>query len=280
MKSGENDRLNELLADRATTGLSAEQEQEMQHLLGQQTDIRESDYDIAAAAVLLTNPMNVEQLPAKLRSKILADAENFFAASPVRTVAQSTRTFSSDGQVQAQVIPFPARRQRLQMAGWWAAAACLALAVLAWWRQPQIMLPPGTGVATLPSIEEQYARLTSAPDVLKKQWTPTNYPGMKTVRGEVIWSDSAQRGFMRFEGLPKLDPAVAVYQLWIFDALRDDRYPVDGGVFLNERDGVLIVPINAKLKVNRPTLFAVTMESPGGVVVSKRDRLLLTAKPG
>jgi hypothetical protein len=44
--------------------------------------------------------------------------------------------------------------------------------------------------------------------------------------------------------------------------------------------GEVIVPIHAKLKVTKPTLFAVTVEKPGGVVVSKRERIVVLAKVG
>jgi anti-sigma-K factor RskA len=85
---------------------------------------------------------------------------------------------------------------------------------------------------------------------------------------------------MRFSGLAKNDPSRAQYQLWIFDKARDDKYPVDGGVFdVDSETGDVLVPIKATLAVNAPTLFAVTLEKPGGVVVSKRERLVVLAKP-
>jgi hypothetical protein len=53
---------------------------------------------------------------------------------------------------------------------------------------------------------------------------------------------------------------------------------VDGGVFDVDREtGDVVVPITARLKVVEPTLFAVTIEKPGGVVVSKRERIVVTA---
>ena len=41
--------------------------------------------------------------------------------------------------------------------------------------------------------------------------------------------------------------------------------------------GEVIVPITAKLRVDDATLFAVTVEPPGGVVVSKREHIVVTA---
>ena len=83
---------------------------------------------------------------------------------------------------------------------------------------------------------------------------------------------------MRFRGLPANDPQQFQYQLWIFDVQQDERYPIDGGVFNASADGDLIIPIINKLSVSAATLFAVTVEKPGGVVVSNRDRLVVLAE--
>ena len=45
-------------------------------------------------------------------------------------------------------------------------------------------------------------------------------------------------------------------------------------------DGELIIPVRAKLAVNRPAAFAVTLEQPGGVVVSDGPMLLVAAVGG
>jgi anti-sigma-K factor RskA len=65
--------------------------------------------------------------------------------------------------------------------------------------------------------------------------------------------------------------------LWIFDPERDEK-PIDGGVFDVDKEGEVLIPIHAKLPVGKPTLFAITVEKPGGVVVSDRSRLPLLAK--
>ena len=84
---------------------------------------------------------------------------------------------------------------------------------------------------------------------------------------------------MTFRGLPANDPTRTQYQLWIFDQNQDERHPVDGGVFdIAPGSSEAVVPITAKLAVHTPTLFAVTIEKPGGVVVSSRQRLVLAAK--
>ena len=59
--------------------------------------------------------------------------------------------------------------------------------------------------------------------------------------------------------------------------LGSQEHPIDGGVFnitANNQD----VPIDPKILVgNRPVQFAITIEKPGGVVVSERKELPLLA---
>jgi len=96
------------------------------------------------------------------------------------------------------------------------------------------------------------------------------------VTGDVVWSTQAQEGYMRFQGLPVNNPQFNQYQLWIFDEKRE-KHPVDGGVF-DALEGELIIPIREKLQVYSPTMFAVTLEQPGGVVVSDKEHIVAIAK--
>ncbi len=96
--------------------------------------------------------------------------------------------------------------------------------------------------------------------------------------GDVVWHSGVQRGFMRISGLRRNDASREQYQLWVFDGTRDDRYPVDGGVFDIDESGDAIIPIRVPIPVRTATLFAVTVEKPGGVVVSSRERIVLAAK--
>jgi hypothetical protein len=111
-------------------------------------------------------------------------------------------------------------------------------------------------------------------------WSSTEDPAASQASGDLVWDDRQQEGYMRFKGLAPNDPDVYQYQLWIFDATRDERHPVDGGVFdVPSGSDEVIVPIRAKLPVGEPVLFAITVEKPGGVVVSDRERIALVAKP-
>ena len=99
--------------------------------------------------------------------------------------------------------------------------------------------------------------------------------GSVELSGDVVWDPATQRGFLHFSGLAPNDPAVHQYQIWIFDAGRDKRYPVDGGVFdVPANAGEVVIPIRASLMVRKPAAFAVTVEKPGGVVVSGREHVV------
>ena len=112
------------------------------------------------------------------------------------------------------------------------------------------------------------------------EWLPSEFTEYGKVSGDVVWNDAGQQGVMRLAGLPANDPAVSQYQLWIVDANRD-QHPVDGGVFDAPRDGrEVLIPIDAKLGVERPTVFAITREKPGGVVVSAGPLLIVAARDG
>ena len=76
---------------------------------------------------------------------------------------------------------------------------------------------------------------------------------------------------MSLTNLPVNDPKSKQYQLWIVDPARDEK-PVDGGVFdITASEGEVIIPIRNPLAVTNPQAFVITLEQPGGVVVSKQE---------
>jgi hypothetical protein len=176
----------------------------------------------------------------------------------------------------AKTVPLrPASRSVLP---WLAAAACLLVAGGAvWWAYTEKAEPAALPTVATSPATERAALLASATDVAKITWTITQDPASRSATGDVVWSPSAQRGYMRFVGLAPNDPTQFQYQLWIFDKTRDQAFPVDGGVFDVTSNGEVIVAINPKLHVNDLGMFAVTVEKPGGVVVSKRERIVVTA---
>jgi anti-sigma-K factor RskA len=139
----------------------------------------------------------------------------------------------------------------------------------------------GGGAAGEGGPDAQRQALATQRFVLQRNWAPAGDPAGREVKGDVVWDARTQTGYMRFVGLRRNDPSNEQYQLWIFDGRRDERYPVDGGVFDVPGDGdEVIVPIRASLPVGTPLAFAVTIERPGGVVVSDRSRVVVIARVG
>jgi len=253
------ERLDELLAARALVGLTPAEESELTELLREFAGRRADELDRVVAAVAIAGLRgSLEPLPAHLAGRIEA-------ASPAGAAVDRARGDVAKPPRTGRVIAF---------AGWLAAAACLALAIGAWVLRPR----PLPAVAKGPV--ELRDELLASKGVLRGEWSATADPASRGASGDIVWDPASQRGTMRFRGLAKNDPHAVQYQLWIFDKTRDQRYPIDGGVFDVDRDtGDVVVAIHAQLVVNDPGLFAVTAEKAGGVVVSSRERIVVTATP-
>ena len=221
---------------------------------------------VAAAYDLARSEQSVEPMPEHLAERIRAEAVLPAAEPAPATVAQ--------------ISPQPAAQARSQSAGlaWFAAAACLIAAIAGWWPAAPEPIETPAPAPTVAELRDQFA--TQAPDLVKFDLAGTEDPAASDeTTGTVVWSQQAQRGFMTIENLSVNNPAEAQYQLWIFDGSRE-KHPVDGGVFDITDDGKVIVPIEAKLPVGAPTLFAITVERPGGVVVSDQGRIAMVGKVG
>lgn len=261
------DRLLDLLATKATERLTAQEQAELAGLLKAHPDVDADEFEMAAAAAelaMLDERAARLPLPADLRGRLLAVVERGGEPpAPVRFRDAS-----------------PSRRLPL---GWLAAAAAVAIAAVGWWRamSPAPMPQPVAMTARYAEFQKE------ATDAVHWPWEGKE-SRFASVKGEVVWSDRLQRGYMLLSGLPANDPAREQYQLWIVDPNRD-KHPVDGGVFNmasapadGERmsTGEVIVPIDCKLKVRSPAAFALTVEKPGGVVVSAGPLVVVAARKG
>ncbi len=193
-------------------------------------------------------------------------------AEPLPAAFADRITRAGESMVQATSLPMARPRNHWQWTGWLAAAAALIIA---------LVLPRTTSDAPPDVQGARAALLANATDVQRLDWTATTDPAAHGAGGDVVWSAAAQSGVMRLVGLLPNDRARWQYQLWIFDKRRDERYPVDGGVFdVPAGSGEILVPIDARLPVGEAMLFAITVEAAGGVVVSTRERIALLAKSG
>lgn len=224
-----------------------------------------------AAAFAESNP---EPLPEELRALVARDLESFSAGMET-------------GRVEVASLEREATLRGAPTTRWFAAVAVaglLASFAFGYWaaRQaaPVVVQPIADDSTNLvqDDLEPAVAPEDWAKDPRRKRLafgvTGDAGEAFAEASGEVIWDPELQEGFMRLVGLPVNDPKVSQYQLWIIDPARGE-IPVDGGVF-DVDGGEIWVPIDAKLDVPGPEVFAITSEVPGGVVVSKGP-LLLTA---
>lgn len=236
-------------------GLTAEERAEYEALAGTASeDELQSLADVIGALDQTRAGADGARLPAALRERI-------------RSAAGAARP--------RPVEPAPPARRSVRFRAalpWAVAVVCIVLTIVTLavngpFRRPETVQDPAR-------MRERL--LASAADVVRIDWSagPTPVAG---AGGDVAWSTGEQRGYMRFHGLPANDPGVEQYQLWIFDRNQDEKTPVDGGVFDVPAGGEVVVPIRPALRVREPYLFVITVEKPGGVVVSDRRRLPLLA---
>lgn len=274
----------DLAIKQVTEGLSPAEQRMLDAMDSAGVSAALRDLERAAAAVTLAGGTGAEMFPAALAARITQQAAEHFGAPNSVADSKSVRPAAAEPAVP---LSAPRRGKRFGAYGWLAAAACLVLAIFGWERSP----PPPIAVvqpspvtsqpAAPPTPAEQRAALLAKTDSLKIPLTAGKDPAAAGVTGDVVWDPATQRGFLHFAGLAPNDPAKHQYQLWIFDAGRDKRYPVDGGVFdVPANTSEVIIPIRAALMVRRPAAFAVTLEKPGGVVVSAREHVIALGATG
>lgn len=275
------ERLLDLLSDQAVYGLSEEQIIELRRLEKEFPELRNDDsLELAAAQLALSDLRVDEPMPVALRQRILADADEFFASKEIKEENRKLEEITEPVVAPVEKAPF------WQWLGWAvAAAACVVLALNLWstrWQtQPEIVkTPPPTLTPTPePSLAQQREQfLASTQDIIQTSWSEPDPKKAANISGDIVWSNSKQQGYMRFRGIPVNNPTESTYQLWIVDAERKEKYPVSGGTFDVTESGEVIIPIDPEIRVNKPALFAVTEEQPGGVVVSAQKEFVAVAK--
>lgn len=237
-------------------------------------DVDDGQLDLELAAAELTAAMVTgdgdaqEAMPAALSARLI-NAGEAIVRSQSRTIPATV------------AIPATTRGTLMAWSGWFAAAAALLL----WFAPPRALrptdTPPAVRIASDSTSLLRTALLSRDSSTQRLAWTATTDSAARGASGDVVWSGRAQRGVMRLAGLQANDRLRWQYQLWIFDKTRDQKYPVDGGVFdIPAGQNEVLVPINARVPVGDAVMFAVTVEPAGGVVVSTRQRIALLAQRG
>lgn len=245
--------LHALLADRALQGADAAEEAGINCLLQHYPELDAESFDRAAAALdLALSTGRDEPIPTTLMSRLEVQGAAFaiapLAPNPERIVEPTPAPAAPPGTFASAGI--------LAWTGWLVAAVVFLFAVL----------PSTAGKLTVNQLKERGATVA--------QGKPTK-DGKPQMAGEFIFDKSTQQGFMKLTGFAMNDPKKNQYQLWIFDEKKFTKdTPIDGGVFDINKDGEVLIPIKPNIKVGDPTLFAITVEEPGGVMQSKREKLI------
>jgi hypothetical protein len=278
MNPDRKDMLYDLLAQKVMHGLDEDEQRQFDELDPVWANDEFRTLEMTAAAINMAGVEPDEELPEHLYSKIAADAANYI---------DSLETASEPWPptIGREIFAETPHRSFFGWFGWAAAAvACIALAVNIWLTrvvpQDEAILTPSPIPSPRPlTPQEQLAAFeSSTPNLIHAKWAPGNVKDAKQVTGEVVWSDEKQAGYIRINGLPVRTAPDHCYQLWIFDKVQDKATPIDAGIFDVNSEGEIIVPIKTKLKPEGPTMFALTIERHGGVVVSKREQIAAIAQ--
>jgi hypothetical protein len=254
-------RFEELEVERILGDLDAEEIKEWEILSKDPRCKRDFSLELTAAAIEVES-LQARQLapPPNLLEKLESDMARFVAPAPVN------------------VVSFPVWQRILTAPQFaWGIAAMFAVLLVAksFFEGPKLVPTPPLVSASPPPSEAKNQLIQKAKDLKESDFGgQADYRGMT---GKVIWSDALQEGYMTLTNLPVNDPSMKQYQLWIVDSKRDEK-PVDGGVFDITDAGTAVIRIRNPLAVTDPQAFVITMEQPGGVVVSKQNVVVAIAK--
>jgi hypothetical protein len=166
-------------------------------------------------------------------------------------------------------VPVRGESSLARVATYVSAIAALSMLVIAVWLYVHRDDPP--------QPDDVLAQLEAGEDTL--EWTfrtEQDETVGEATKGRVLWSPELQKGALVVQGLAANDASESQYQVWIVDAQREGS-PVPGPVFDVAGEDEVLVAFDAVLVVGEPSAFLITVERPGGVVVSKQDRVVMVA---
>lgn len=276
----EQDRLAELLAQQALFGLNDHERRELTVLIHETPGVDREAFERMAAGLEVAGltGIPIPGLPDSLVERVRSASERVNLDSLSSSGVASPIDRGSEAGLPFPPATFPGQAPdagfgilSLVAVTGWVAAASLFVAVMF----PQWFRAPIEGARMSPT-EARDRWVADHADLIRLPWQATADQWATTAAGEIVWSSRDQSGFLTVRGLTPNNPTEHQYQLWIVDG--DRKHPVDGGVFDIPSTAVeVVIPFDAKLAVATPTLFAVTVERPGGVVVSDQERVVLAA---
>ncbi len=274
--SAGSDRLLDLMCDHATCGLSDAERAEFEALCAQFPESNDGTLERAAAAADLAFARGQAHMPmpASLLARVQAEGERQVAG----------RASGRAGERAAPMRIPSTRRNPMGAIGWLAAAAAVVVAAIGWLRPTNQGGAPNSAPpwADRSPAEVRQQLLASAPDAVViplGEWDNPEQPGVK---GDVVWSEAEQTGYIRLVGLKPNDPAVEQYQLWIVDSRGMDQR-ISGALFDARPDpvtGEVVVRVEPRIATKGAAAFALTIEKPGGVWVSDMTRRVVIGAKG
>jgi anti-sigma-K factor RskA len=269
MSSEDKEKMLDLLCDKFVYGLSEDETRKLEELGFDPEEAKSIEQTVAALS--LAGLDTEAEIPDSLRAKLTTEADKVFGSKEPESDTLPQREITLDGGT----------RSWFDWLGWaTAVAASIALVISLFvprGGEYRVEVPPTPTPEERPDIRQQRQRLMASAGVIKAELKGGNMAETAKISGDVVWSDAEQTGYVRLNGLPMNDKAKETYQLWIYDETQDKKTPIDGGVFDITSEGEVIIPIDAKLKARNPSTFAITVEKPGGVVVSKGEKVAALA---
>jgi len=276
------DEMFDLLADRAAFGLDNDEATQLDALIDRHGWVREDCLDEVAALLAVSfeeADTASEEMPADAAERIRAGVHAAIDAGDPGVLGRIGPADPTTGD--APIAPAGGGGGVMGWLGWVAAAAAIAVAVMV--ANPTETVRPQNRAQLVAWIDQH-------PTAVQWDWAPGLVDPDEDATGLVTFDPETQEGYMLIKGLEPNDPRFQQYQLWIWDQerepdpanpapLAENVHPVDGGVFDVNGEGEAVIPIDAKLIVGKPYLFAITVERPGGVAKSGKEHVPLIAAP-
>ena len=271
------DRAFELLADRATEGLAAAQQVELDDLLSRHPYLDENALDLTAAELALAPfPADLEPLPTTLRDKLERQGRAMVSSVGAQSVGAqsigrppSTRSFEADPFESVAAPGVDLRswkgvRQTLRSPWLGFATAATLLIALGWFfRYANTPIETECLLSHVPAVVASVERseLLAEPDVLRADWRPAGgAASFATVAGDIVWSPRRQEGIVQLRGFES-GAGPPVLHLWIIDG--QGREPIDGGIIDFQSPGNLMLAVALQNGDEvRPIRFELTLEVP------------------
>ena len=263
-----NERLVQLLIDRATVGLSASEETELKSLLDDLAIDDDFSFDYVAQLLFDSEQPNqlfggeseMKSLPDHIRSQVVDEAQQHVVTKNV----MPKRAGSSMAL------------GRRELFAWFAAAACLVIASVVLFGRGNTDFKSEELIASATQAElDLFLNDSSDQDVLEIKLNNGNSSLAKNASATVYWNRKLKRGFLEIDGLAANNSNDEQYQLWVIDKVRGIEDRPNAGVFDIASAGKNVFTFRSELEVFDAQGFAITVEKPGGVSKSDLSQVAL-----